>query len=165
MRCAIYMAVWALVSFPMGRLFKGMGLRWDRPPFAEWRWEMGGAVYDRLGIRRWMNLVPDVSRMFPGIVPRKAIYGKPRARDVRSMLEETCVAELIHLVLCVSGLALLFLWPGAGGLCVFILYVVIGNLPFMMIQRYNRPGLRRLLEGALRRERRLADAGSDTVEQ
>ena len=164
-RCLIYMALWGLVTFPLGRLFKRMGLRWDRWPFAARPWERGGRVYEGLGVRAWKDLVPDVSKVFPSIVPRKEITGLFGPDLLRDMLAETCVAELVHDMLIVAGLALPFLWPGPWGIAVLLIYVVLGNLPFIIIQRYNRPRFGRLLEAAERRERRLADAGSDTIQQ
>ena len=84
---------------------------------------------------------------------------------MEDMLLETCVAELTHAMLIVSGAALLWLWPGVGGIAVYAVYVLLGNVPFIMIQRYNRPRFARLLESAKARERRRMNAGSDTVEQ
>ena len=52
-------------------------------------------------------------------------------------------AECIHLLLPLAGLYCLRLWPGAGGIVVTLLYF-LGNLPFVLIQRYNRPRLQRL---------------------
>ena len=164
-RCLIYMALWGLATFPLGRLFKGMGLRWERWPFAARPWERGGRVYEGLGVRAWKDLVPDVSKVFPSIVPRKEITGHFGPELLRDMLAETCVAELVHDVLIVAGLALPFLWPGLWGIVALLIYVLLGNLPFIIIQRYNRPRFVRLLEAAERRERRLADAGSDTIQQ
>ena len=53
------------------------------------------------------------------------------------------MAECIHLLLPLAGLYCLRLWPGAGGVIVALLYF-LGNLPFVLIQRYNRPRLQRL---------------------
>lgn len=164
-RCVIYMAALGAATFPLGRLCRRLDLRWDRPPFAELPWERGGAAYERLGVRAWKDLVPDVSKVFPRIVPPKAISGRFTAEVVRDMLSETCVAELIHWLLCLAGLALPLLWPGPGGVAVCAAYILLGNLPFIIIQRYNRPRFRRLLQAAERRERRRADAGTDPIEQ
>ena len=60
------------------------------------------------------------------------------------MICETCIAELIHALLCLSGLYCLKLWPGAGGIIAAIVYILLFNLPFILIQRYNRPRLIRL---------------------
>lgn len=163
-KCLAYMAMWGVLTFPMGRLFKRLNLQWDRPPFRAMKWERGGAVYERAGIRLWKDFVPDVSKVFPRIVPRKAIDGRPTPAAMRDMLAETCVAELVHWVLLLPGLALFALWPGPGGVAMYIAYAVVGNLPFIMIQRYNRPRFVRMLAAAEARERRRMDAGFDTVE-
>ena len=60
------------------------------------------------------------------------------------MILETCEAEVTHLLLCVTGLYCLWLWPGAGGVVVYAIYALFGNVPFILIQRYNRPRLVRL---------------------
>ena len=163
-KCVAYMAILGLLTFPAGRVFKRMNLRWDRGIFRTRPWERGGATYERMGIRRWKDLVPDVSKVFPRIVPRKAIGARPGTAALEDMLAETCVAELVHLLLPVPGLALLWLWPGMGGAIVYFLYVMVGNLPFIVIQRYNRPRFARLLAAAAARERRRMNAGSDTVQ-
>ena len=165
LKCLAYMALWGVLSFPLGRLLKRAGLRWDRLPFRALEWERDGAAYERAGIRRWKDLVPDVSRMFPGIVPRKAVAGRPTPEQLEDMLRETCVAELVHWLLMLPGLGLIRLWPGVGGIAMYAVYVVLGNLPFIMIQRYNRPRFARMLTAARARERRRMDAGSDTLEQ
>ena len=56
------------------------------------------------------------------------------------MIRETCVAEFIHVLLCIASLGCLRIWPGFGGFCMAFLYT-LGNIPFIMIQRYNRPRL------------------------
>ena len=164
-RCIAWMALWGLICFPLGRLIKRLRPDWEKAPYAEWGWEDSGRAYEKVGIRRWKDFVPDVSKMFSAIVPRKAFSGRPDAAKLKDMLLETCVAELVHYILCVAGLPLLRLWPGFGGAAVYGVYVVLGNLPFIMIQRYNRPRFRKMLSAAEARERRLAHAGTDTVEQ
>lgn len=164
LRCLIYIAAWGILCFPMGRFIKRLSPRWDRRPFAPWSWEEEGRFYERLGIRVWKNFAPDVSWVFPGIVPKKEVVGRPTAAGMRDMLLETCVAEVTHAILCVAGLAILPLWPGSGGVVVFLVYIFIGNVPFIMIQRYNRPRFQLLLQAVEARERRLMDARSDPLQ-
>ena len=120
LKCLIYMAFWGLLSFPMGRLFSRRNLRWDRLPFRTMKWERDGLAYVRLGIRKWKDLVPDVSRMFPGIVPRKSLGMRPTVALMEEMLRENCVAELVHWILCLLGLMMIPLWPGPGGIVVTV---------------------------------------------
>ena len=49
---------------------------------------------------------------------------------------------------------LLKIWRGPGGVILTVIYIVFGNLPFLLIQRYNRPRLQRLLEKQSRRANR-----------
>ena len=44
--------------------------------------------------------------------------------------------------------------PGTGGAVVTAIYILFGNLPFLIIQRYNRPRLQKLLAAQQRRSRR-----------
>ncbi len=62
--------------------------------------------------------------------------------NIKSLIQESCVAELIHALLIPLGLGCIAIWE-SGGIAVFLLWA-LGNLPFILIQRYNRPGLRRL---------------------
>ena len=84
-----------------------------------------------------------MSRLFRHIMPAKKMTAETVA-DIPRMLEETCVAELTHTLLSILGLAMLWLWPGWGGIIVTIMYILLGNVPFIIIQRYNRPRLQRL---------------------
>jgi len=112
-------------------------------PFRTYSWEKDGKVYDLLKIRGWKTKLPDVSRVIKKMAP-KQIKGRPDKETLEKMLAETCVAELIHGLLMVFGWGCAFVWHGIGGVTVSIIYM-IGNVPFIMIQRYNRPRHRALL--------------------
>ena len=56
------------------------------------------------------------------------------------------MAELTHTVLSFLGLAMPLLWRGAGGWIAAAVYIVFGNLTFILVQRYNRPRLLRLYQ-------------------
>ena len=94
-----------------------------------------------------------MSRLFKKLMPAKALT-QQTAQDLPLMIQETCVAELTHGLLCLAGLFLLKIWPGAGGVFLTVIYIVFGNLPFLLIQRYNRPRLQKLLERQCRRTSR-----------
>jgi len=150
--CFLYLLLLGLFCFPFGRLLAKISFRTDRFPFRAFPFEREGKLYEKIGIRSWQSRAPDISKLIPGIVPRKEIPKRPDAEALRRMISETCVAELTHALLCIAGLALLWLWPGTGGIVLFALYVLLGNIPFILIQRYNRPRLQKLLRAAERRE-------------
>jgi len=141
LRCLIFMVVIGILCFPFGRMLALIEFDASHGLFSPLPFEKDGLVYNRLNIRKWQNKVPDMSRIFPGIIPKKTFEKCCNSTQVKLLIQETCVAELTHWVLCVAGIAIPFIWNGIGGVILFILYVLLGNLPFIVIQRYNRPRL------------------------
>ena len=135
------MAVLGVLSFVIGRLLPKSWFHADRFPYKTAACET--KIYQALRVKSWQSKVPDMSRIFKRIMPEKKMTAETIA-DVPRMLEETCVAELTHFLLSFLGLAMLWIWPGAGGIIVTVIYILLGNLPFIIIQRYNRPRLQPL---------------------
>ena len=166
MGCIGYLAVTGILSFLIGRAVPKKWFDWESSLFQTRPFEQDGRYYDRFYIRKWKDSAPDMNKILPALIPGRAPKSIHSSRaEVEGLLRETCVAELTHAMLILSGAALLWLWPGVGGIAVYAVYVLLGNVPFIMIQRYNRPRFARLLEAAKARERRKMNAGSDTVEQ
>ena len=153
-KCFWYLIITGIVAFFVGRILPKKWFRADLFPYRALNFEDNGRFYDKFGVRKWQNKVPDMSRILPFMMPPKKLTGNYKERLPR-MLQETCVAELIHMLNCVVGLYCLKLYPGIGGAIIYLLYVFIFNLPYVMIQRYNRP---RLL-GLLRRVEKEAERG------
>lgn len=152
--CILYLAILGLLCFPFGRLLARRTFDVSRFPFRTHPFEREGKFYDDVfHIRRWQARVPDVSRWAPQIVPKKELSPRLDAPQLRLMVDETCVAELTHLTLCLASLGLPLIWPGTGGWLVLAVDVLLGNLPFILIQRYQRPRLCRMLQKMERRER------------
>lgn len=142
--CAIYFAVTGILSFIIGRIFPKNVFKYDKFPFKSFGFENGGKIYTKIGINKWQNKVPDMSKIFKHLMPAKNLSGGVDSQRLHTMILETCAAEVTHLLLCVTGLYCLWLWPGAGGVVVYAIYALFGNVPFILIQRYNRPRLVRL---------------------
>ena len=79
-----------------------------------------------------------------------------------ALVQETCRAELVHGASCLLGLAFLWLWPGWGGAIVLAVWVLLANLPFILIQRYNRPRLMRLAALLRKRAQRKGEQNART---
>lgn len=157
----LYLIIISIAAFPLGRLIPKKYLHYDRYPFLAFEWEDSGKIYNRLGIRKWQNKVPDMSKIASSVMKPKMIKEHSTEQDIRYLLDETCVAELVHALQCVFGMYCMLLWRGAGGIIFSILYVVLCNMPFIMIQRYNRPRLARLYE-KMKNERSQLYEGTDT---
>lgn len=159
--CILYMGVLGVAAYPVGRIISKFGPDPERFPFTEQAWELGGKLYEKLQIKRWQARVPDVSQVLHRWMPRKKLHVGVTAETVRTMISETCTAEVVHNLLNLAGLRLLGLWKGAGGIIVYLIYVLFGNLPFILVQRYNRPRLKVLLNRLELKEGRHDDRPSD----
>lgn len=142
-KCFWFLSITGVIAFFAGRLLPKKWFRADLFPYRSYKFEQDGRIYDKLNIRKWQNKVPDMSRILPKWMPAKNLSGNFKERLPR-MLQETCVAELIHALLCVTGLYCLKLYPGIGGVIILLLHTFFFNLPFILIQRYNRPRLIKL---------------------
>ena len=139
LKCILYSALIGFLSFFLGRFLPKAWFHEEQFPYAAWTWEKGGRIYnDLFRIRKWQSKVPDMSRILPGFMQPKKVT-EHFTEELPAMIKETCIAEFIHAALCLCSLPCLRLWPGWGGILFTFLYIVLGNLPFILIQRYNRP--------------------------
>ena len=129
--CLCYAAGLGVVSFVLGRLVPKEWFDYTRFPYRSFAFEKGGKIYEAIGIAKWQSRVPDMSRIFPKLMPAKKIPARPDEQTLLVMIRETCAAEATHALLILAGLGLL---------------AIFGNLVFLIIQRYNRPRLVRLYE-------------------
>ena len=119
--------------------------------------EADGRWYERhLHIKAWKARLPEAGALFSDGFSKRRL-------DVRSLahlerfVTETRRAELTHWVVLGAGAAFA-LWNPPGLLGVMWLYAVVANVPCLIIQRYNRARLTRVVERARRRPRSRADS-------
>ena len=143
-KCVLFLFSTGILGFVLGRIIPKNWFKWEFYPFKSFPFEQNGKVYAYIGIRFWHDRLPDMSRMLPGLLPPKNLSGNYRER-LPLMIRETCAAEFVHVLLSFCGLYCFGLWKGLGGAVVSALFF-IGNLPFVFIQRYNRPRLLKLYE-------------------
>ena len=83
--------------------------------------------------------MPDKSRYMRTMV--KKTLGEDRSsKHIKRLIEETCVAEMVHWLLLLVGPLFMLISNSVFGVIASILYS-LSNVPFIMIQRYNRPRL------------------------
>ena len=149
--CFIYLCFVGAISFFLGRLIPKSWLNPYGFPFRAFAFEQNGKIYDKLGIRLWQTKVPDMSRILPFLMPPKNLSGD-YAQRLPVMIRETCVAEITHITVSILGLPCLRIWPGMGGVTVTAIFILLLNVPYILIQRYNRPRLIRLYRKLQARE-------------
>lgn len=152
-KCFAYLVLLSIAAFFVGRLLPARWFLADRFPYRCHKFERDGKLYSKLRVHLWQNKLPDMSRILPKCIPAKNLKGNYREHLPR-MLQETCIAEMIHKAECVAGLLCLHIWPGVGGVVITMLYMVVFNLPFILIQRYNRPRLLKLMQKMQRTEQK-----------
>jgi glycosyl-4,4'-diaponeurosporenoate acyltransferase len=136
--------VGGFISFAIGQSLPRRWFDYDAFPYRDFAWEKKGKIYNSVRVHDWKDWVPDMSRFVPFMVKKKAALARTPEAMAR-LIRETCVAEVVHwgliavvspIIACSSG--------GALGLTLGTAYGV-GNLSFVIIQRYNRPRLREIL--------------------
>ena len=150
----IYIAVLGVLSHFVGQALPRSWFDAAKPPYKAAEWEKGGRVYEKLGIKRWKDIMPDMSRIMPDMVKKK-LTNENKERGMDTLIAETCVAECVHWGLIILSFGILFWWRGLWAAAFLLIYNIFGNLPFIIIQRYNRP---RLVMLEQRRKRRAVKA-------
>jgi glycosyl-4,4'-diaponeurosporenoate acyltransferase len=106
--------------------------------------ERDGRWYERwLRIRSWKDRVPEAGGAFAGGLSKRHLPGRDPALLER-FVAETRRAEGVHAALLVAA-PLFLLWNPLWLGLVMVAYGVVANLPCLLIQRYNRARLLRLL--------------------
>lgn len=107
----------------------------------------------------WIEITREVTSFFR--THRRTVYHLFHSSQ-RDLLEDhiydvtyACTESLVRRTASILlGLGALWLWPGWGGVVLWLIWFLLANLPFILIQRYNRPRLMRLHALLQRREQR-----------
>jgi glycosyl-4,4'-diaponeurosporenoate acyltransferase len=138
---ALDVAIYALLCASVTMLSLPLPARWFHRDGWLLRgrvWEHGGSVYQTLfRVRRWKTLLPEVADVIGSEFPKKTIRSFDSGYVMR-YLQESRKAELTHW--CIIASSAVFLTLGTPRRFIIMLAVaVVTNLPFIVIQRYNRP--------------------------
>jgi glycosyl-4,4'-diaponeurosporenoate acyltransferase len=99
--------------------------------------EVGGRWYRRrLRIHRWKDRLPEAGALFAGGVSKRELPSYDIA-GLELFVRETRRAELTHWWAMACG-PLFVLWNPPLASALLVAYGVLANLPFILIQRYNR---------------------------
>ena len=104
--------------------------------FREKRFE--SKFYKRIGVRKWKKYIPTYS---PDIFDTSQ-------KTVKEIIGATCQAEIVHELIMVCSLLPIILIPVLGGAVALIITSVLAMLydsMFVILQRYNRPKLVRVM--------------------
>lgn len=157
----IYVAAIGILAHYIGESLPRSWFDETKFPFAPYRFEKNGDFYDKIKIKSWKTKLPDMSRIMKDMLPKKITY-KSGSENIQALIKETCVAEFIHKALSVFSIGVYFIWKNSIGV-VLVIVCVVCNLPFIIIQRYNRPHLIELKNRIAKREEKKRRALTDSV--
>ncbi len=145
LRLLLISLAWVAIEIGSGYLAHRIPDAWytrDRWLFRLRRWEDQGRIYQRLfAVRRWKDRLPEAGALFAGGVAKRSLGGADGA-TLERLVGETRRAELTHwLPLPLS--TLFFLWNPPEVAVWMPLVALLGNSPFIIVQRYNRPRFER----------------------
>ena len=107
------------------------------------RFEDGGRLYERLRIKRWKDRLPEAGALFTGGFSKRSV--RTRDRDVlERFVIETRRAEWTHWTIMLAT-PVFVVWNWWWVVLLMVVYALAANLPCLLVQRYNRARLARLL--------------------
>ena len=80
-----------------------------------------------------------MSRIFPKLMPKKRMVATD-PDTLLLMVRETCIAELIHVLLSICGLFGIYIMPGVWGVLFYAAYFLLGNLHLYLYSATTDPG-------------------------
>ena len=144
--CFLYLIIISIIVFLIGRILPRTWINENCFLFKSFEWEKEGKVYEKLKIKKWKTKLPDasilLSRIIPKLYPTKRMKNSEKEK-AKILVKESCVAEGTHKVVSILGFFCIYIWKSIGGVSVAVVFYLF-NVPFILIQRYNRPRLKKL---------------------
>jgi len=113
-------------------------------PFKPFAFERHGKIYEKLDIKKWKDALPDMSRYLKWLTPKNLKAGASSSH-IGTLIQESCIAELSHSILVLLSHTILVWWKNGWAWIFLAVYNLLFNLPYIMIQRYNRPRFIKML--------------------
>lgn len=111
--------------------------------------EKKGTLWNTLfRVRKWKDKVPEGGRIFPGSYNKSELQDKNPAA-LKSFITEINRAEITHWMI-IFSLPLIFTFNPRWTYILHGSYALLSNIPFIIIQRYNRPRFERLYKRQLK---------------
>ncbi|WP_368489700.1 glycosyltransferase [Clostridium sp. BJN0013] len=113
--------------------------------FRERKWEEKGLFYQRVfKVKQWKDILPELGDFLPVTFKKKKIVSFDK-EYVKQFIAETCRAEICHWSI-IFTVFLYFLYQANWINTVMLVVAVLINIPFIIIQRYNRPRMAAMMK-------------------
>jgi glycosyl-4,4'-diaponeurosporenoate acyltransferase len=141
-------AVWAIMHLVLSYICSIIPLYKFNPKNRWYRIkdvENNGKIYTGFfRIKRWKQFVPDGARLFKNGFPKKTLQSGDR-QYLKTFMLETCRGELAHWLQILPA-GIFFLWNIWWAGIIMIVYALCVNIPCILLQRYNRARLQKIIE-------------------
>ncbi len=138
---------WVLFHLSIGYTFSRLPIELFDPEkkwFQTKPWEKGGEIYQKIfRVKSWKKWIPSGAALYRGAYEIKHIT-EYSVENVRLWVKESCRSEFCHIVMILPGF-LFFLWNSVEAGMWMVAYAFLNNLIPIVMQRYNRPRVNRLL--------------------
>lgn len=138
---AIHMEIFIFISVILTFISTKLPERYyqyNRWIYKERDWEKGGEFYqDKFKVRAWKKKLPELADFIKSIFPKKFIK-EFNGEFIIKYLMESCKAEFTHWCIIFSTVIFL-IFDGITAFISMLFLAIILNIPFIIIQRYNRP--------------------------
>lgn len=121
----------------------------EKFPYRSFKWEKEGQIYEKIGIRWWKTHTPDMSKYIRRTFSKQGNMLRDPGH-LRRMVLETCSAEFVHWMLILISPVFVVLMDEFGILS--MVAYILGNLVSVVIQRYNRPRILKIVQRLERRK-------------
>jgi glycosyl-4,4'-diaponeurosporenoate acyltransferase len=107
-------------------------------------WEKGGEIYQQVfRVKNWKKLIPSGAALYRNAYEIKHLTDLS-VDNVRIWLKESCRSEFCHYAMIIPGF-FFFLWNSVEAGRWMLAYAILNNLVPIVMQRYNRPRVRKVL--------------------
>lgn len=139
-------------------------VRWfgkDNQIFRMHSFEKDGEIYDKIfGISLWKDDLPEMGQLTDDVFAKKALNIRKMSPEyIQTFINETRRAEMTHFILILLGIPFAMLNQPLMGIFIMATAIFV-NFPFLILQRYNRPRLQRLLTAMQNRQKRALERRS-----
>lgn len=138
---------WMIIHLSIGFWSSRIPIAWFNPQnilYRTYRWEKGGKIYQSiLHVRSWKCYAPDGGSLYPDTFSMRRLPNYD-VEYLERWLKESCRSELCHWLMILPGF-LFFFWNSVFLGWFMVFYAVVNNIFPIVIQRFNRPRMQRVL--------------------
>lgn len=146
--------LWGFIHYFVSYIFLRLN---DRKYFSgplrlkSYTFEKSGSLWNKLfQVRKWKDIVPEGGQIFTGSYNKSELKDKSPAA-LKSFIIEINRAEVTHWMI-IFSLPFILLFNPRWTYIIHGIYALASNIPFIIIQRYNRPRFERLYTRQLKND-------------